>query len=258
MDASTTELISTRSPLEPQYFYCCKYDTNQLVWTNLLTREQFSHSIPGYLFKLYCRWSELPGGSLLITGGGKAAREVVQIDTLREFAVCAQAPMHTPRIMHAVLYHSQYLYVMGGFNGRNLSECERYVCEDRKWEALPALPLACIGVSVVELDNSLYAIGGWDTSCFDTVQKLSLDSLTWELMDLKLPQCAHCFLCFKTESQVYMVIKKTLYSFTPLEIKPIKTIADEVWCESSYYSRGTLYYTSDSSIESLDIGELSE
>jgi hypothetical protein len=70
--------------------------------------------VPHYQFKHACRWSELPGGSLLITGGGGPVSEVVKIDTLREYAVSSLPPMHTAKWDHAVLYHSQYLYVLGG------------------------------------------------------------------------------------------------------------------------------------------------
>jgi hypothetical protein len=71
----------------------------------------------------------LPGGSLLITGGYPAVREVVKIDTLRENSVSSQPPMHTGRHYHAAVYHSQYLYVLGGFTEvRDLKECERYSC----------------------------------------------------------------------------------------------------------------------------------
>jgi hypothetical protein len=68
----------------------------------------------------------------------------------------------------------------------------------------------------------------------DTVQKMSLDSFTWELMLLKLPQAASCIPCFKTDTQVYLVINKTLYSFTPLQVKPIKTLAQDIVSTVSY------------------------
>jgi hypothetical protein len=54
----------------------------------------------------------------------------------------------------------------------------RGVCAESRWEELPALPAAGWAMSAVELDNSLYALGGWSSSYLDTVQKLSLDSLT--------------------------------------------------------------------------------
>jgi hypothetical protein len=111
-------------------------------------------------------------------------------------------------------------------------------------------------MSAVELDNSLYALGGYAEEDLDTVQKLSLDSLTWELMQLKLPQAASLFPCFKSDSQVYLVIDETLHSFTPLQVKPIKTVPQCMECRTSYYSRGTLYYLSNWGIESLAVGEL--
>jgi hypothetical protein len=71
-------------------------------------------------------------------------------------------------------------------------------------------------------------------------------------MQLKLPQAASSFPCFKTETQVYLVIDKTLYSFTPLEVKAVKTLDKNIRCDStSYYSRGTLYYEGGDWIRSL-------
>jgi hypothetical protein len=107
-------------------------------------------------------------------------------------------------------------------------------------------------MSAVELHNSLYALGGKDSgrNSLDTVQELSLDSLTWQLMQLKLPLLAFNFPCFKKDTEVYLVIKKTLYLFTLLEVKPIKTLPkDIVTCYSSYYSRDTLYYERGSGIK---------
>jgi hypothetical protein len=252
---TTTEETKHPQPITPHhnFLYSCQRNTNQLHRVNLLTGEKSSHKVPRYQFKRYCRWSELPGGRLLITGGDPAVRDVVKIDTLREYAASSQPPMHTARWGHVAVYHSQYVYVLGGFNLLYLSECERYSCAESRWEVLPALPVAGVAMSGVEVENSVYALGGYDGSrALDTVQKLSLDSLTWQLMQLKLPQAASSFPCFKTETQVYLVIDKTLYSFTPLEVKAVKTLDTNIRCDStSYYSRGTLYYESDSSIRSL-------
>jgi hypothetical protein len=260
MEGMTTELINPRSTVCPKFICACKHDTNQLLRANLLTGEQSYQQIPGYEFKELCRWCELPGGDLLITGGHEvdnAVREVVQIETLRECAVCSQPPMHSARQNHAVLYHSQYVYVLGGYSEWCLRACERYVVAEHRWEELPALPFAGCGMSAVELHHSLYALGGCDVSRdLNTVQKFSLDSLTWELRMLKLPQAASDFPCFKTDTQVYLVIKETLYSFSPLQVKPIKTVPESIWCYSSYYSRGTLYYSWYGKVKNLVVGEL--
>jgi N-acetylneuraminic acid mutarotase len=178
----------------------------------------------------------LPGRCLLITGGD-FRRKVMKIDTLREYAVSSKTPMHTGRMGHAAVYHSQYLYVLGGWNERDLNECERYSCEENRWEVLPALSVAGFAMSAVKVENSVYALGGTaDEGDLDTIQRLSLDSLTWELMQLKLPQPARFFASFTTDTEVYLMIKETLYSFTPLQVKPIKTLPRSISRFSFYYS----------------------
>jgi hypothetical protein len=234
----------------PTFFYSCEFNTNKLRRINLLTRKQSCHKVPGYRFRYGRFWSELPGGSLLLTGGGRS-RDVTKIDTLRDYAVSSLPPMHTARFNHAAVYHSQYLYVLGGLV---LRECERYSCAESRWEVLPPLPVAGFVMSAVEVENSLYALGGYAERALDTIQKLCLDSLTWELMQLRLPRAASSIPCFKIGPQVYLVIWKTLYSFSPLQVKPIKTLALEIDCITSYYSRGTLYYDRGAGIEISVIG----
>jgi hypothetical protein len=247
---TTTEETKRLPQHTPTFLYSCRY--NQLHRVNLLTIARSCHEVPHYQFKEGCRWSELPGGSLLITGGRyDSLREVVKIDTLREFAVSSQPPMHTARWDHAAVYHSQYVYVLAGYNSRDLSECERYAFAESRWEELPDLPVRGTDMSAVEVENSLYALGGYTGTPLDTVQKLSLDSLAWQLMHLKLPQAAHGIACFKTDTEVYLVIAKTLYSFTPQQVKAVKTLDQSINCYSSYYSRGILYYEDGEAIGSL-------
>jgi lambda repressor-like predicted transcriptional regulator len=110
----------------PSFDYCCQHFTNKLHRVNLLTGEQSCHKVPNYKFRFGCRWSELPGGSLLITGGGvypDALRDVVKIDTLREYAASSQPPMHSARRVHAAVYHSQYLYVLLSASGERPVAC---------------------------------------------------------------------------------------------------------------------------------------
>jgi hypothetical protein len=76
-------------------------------------------------------------------------------------------------------------------------------------------------------------------------------------MQLKLPQAALYFACINTDSQVYLLINESLYSFTPLEVGAIKSVpACKTWCDTSYYSRGCLYYSWRGEIKSLAVGEL--
>jgi hypothetical protein len=105
----------------PTFIYSYKIDTNQLHRTSLVTGEHSSLRVPSYTFKEGCCWSEVPGGSLIITGGRNrghsADKEVVRIDTRREFAVSHCPPMLTHREFHASVYHTPHLYILGGQNG---------------------------------------------------------------------------------------------------------------------------------------------
>jgi hypothetical protein len=248
----------------PTFIYSYNRNTSQLHRTSLVTGEHSSHQVPSYTFKHGCCWSEVPGGSLLITGGGypTGVREVVRIDTRREFAVSHCPPMLSPRRYHAAVYHTPHLYILGGLIGRYLSECERYVCAENRWEALPPLPRACSGTSGVVVENSLYALGGHDGSeALDLIQKLSLESLTWELMQFRLPNAVSGIPCFKLrDTEVYLVVNETLCSFTGLEVRPLKTLTGHIqsWFGASYYRRGGTLYCSDDggAVSSLEIGSL--
>jgi hypothetical protein len=248
----------------PTFIYSYEMDTDRLHRTSLVTGEHSSLRVPSYTFKYGCCWSDLTGGSLLITGGVDpfGVREVVRIDTRREFAVAHCTPMLTPRMGHAAVYHTPHLYILGGWRIRYLRECERYVCAENRWETLPPLPRACQSMSGVVIESSLYALGGYDdASDLDLVQKLSLESLTWELMQFRLPFAGSCIPCFKLrDTEVYLVVNKTLCSFTALEVRPLKTLTEDTQSlfGTSYYRRGILYCSSCSGeVVSLEIGRLS-
>jgi hypothetical protein len=240
----------------PAFIYSYKGKTNQLWRTHLVTAQDACIRVPSYEFRVACCWNELPGGSLFITGGRATGSswtvvsEVVKLDTPREFAVTQQPPMLVPRRAHVCVYDAQLLYVLGGYSGDEfLSECERYVCAENRWEALPPLPKACCSLSAVVLEGSLYALGG---RCafkpIDFIQKLRLDKLTWELLELKLPEKVCGVACFKvSESEVHIVVNSTLYSFTPLQVQPVKPLAEDIRSRfgGSYYYMCTLYCASD-------------
>jgi hypothetical protein len=104
MAGRSTEPVNT---VRPRYIY--SLDAHHLHRADLLTGEMSCYRMPDYLFKIGNQWSELPGGSLLITGGDPyednlephevttIAREVAKIDTLKEFAVFSVPPMHSAR-----------------------------------------------------------------------------------------------------------------------------------------------------------------
>jgi hypothetical protein len=169
--------------------------------------------------------------------------------------------MLTPRLAHAAVYPTPHLYILGGWNGSYLRECERYVCAENRWEALPPLPRACYAASGVVVESSLYALGGAAGPPLDLVQKLSLESLTWELMQFRLPFASWGIPCFKLrDTEVYLVVKNTLCSFTAFEVRLLKTLTEDIQSKLgvSYYQGGTLYCSSHyGRVLSFEIGSLS-
>jgi hypothetical protein len=111
---SAQELQKLQAESEVHIFiYSYSQHTAHLRRTSLVTGKHSSLRVPSYTFKPYRCWSEVPGGSLLITGGGNpSAREVVRLDTRRELAVTHWAPMLTPRSIHAAVYHTPHLYFL--------------------------------------------------------------------------------------------------------------------------------------------------
>jgi hypothetical protein len=111
------------------------------------------------------------------------------------------------------------------------------------------------------VESSLYALGGHDGSPLDLVQKLSLERLTWELMQLRLPYAGCGIPCFKLrDTEVYLVVNMTLCSFSILEVRPLKAMTDDIknWIGVSYYCRGTLFCSDPSgAVRGLEIGSLS-
>jgi hypothetical protein len=68
-----------------------------------------------------------------------------------------------------------------------------------------------------------------DGSLLDLVQKLSLESLTRELMQFRLPHAGWCIPCFKLrDTEVYLVVSKTLCSFTGFEVCSLKTLTQDI------------------------------
>jgi hypothetical protein len=80
-------------------------------------------------------------------------------------------------------------------------------------------------------------------------------------MQFRLPFAGFGISCFKLrDTEVYLVVNKTLYSFTALEVRPLKTLTEDIksFGGVSYYSRGTLCCSCMSgAVLSYGIGSLS-
>lgn len=232
-DAKLDPVVSDKSDDDnPTNIYSFEYERSVLHWTNLRSGEQFSHTIPSYIFKEGSILSELSDGSLLLTGGGHPPScEVVRIDPRSDFRVSLKPPMVRPRSRHSSRLHAGYLYVIGGYYiDRALSACERFVCAENIWQVLPPLPGATSSAAVVVVEESLYVLGGSSDTTLDLIQRLCLESLTWDVIPVRLPCAGSCFPCFTVQSQVYFILKDILFVFMPqtYQIRQVKQLPP-VW-----------------------------
>jgi hypothetical protein len=78
-------------------------------------------------------------------------------------------------------------------------------------------------------------------------------------MQFRLPYADSDIPCFKLrDTEVYLVVNKILCSFTGFEVRPLKTLTEDIksWRGASYYRRGTLYCSSDAgAVRSFEIRE---
>jgi hypothetical protein len=242
---------------EQQFIYSYEAGTSRLWRTNLATGEASVHEVRSFEFKAGSCWSELPW-CLLVTGGDPPTNEVVRIDT-RTYEVSREARMKMPRVAHCAVYCAGYLYVFGGHSGSNcLSDCERFA--ESRWEAVSPLPKAGCYMSGVAVKDQVFVMGGSDDSgTLDCFQRLSLRTLTWDLLELNFP-LQQSIVCVLATSKVYFIVKKTLYSFQP-ETRDIEDTGHSVpriksWFGPSYYRGGVLYCSSyQGKAKTLEIGD---
>nr|XP_039250743.1 kelch-like protein 12 [Styela clava] len=67
-----------------------------------------------------------------------------------------------------------FIYCIGGFKEKNLSNAMKFNPSDSTWTTLPSMPTARYGAAAVELDGKIYVMGGNNNGlnvveCFDTV-----------------------------------------------------------------------------------------
>jgi hypothetical protein len=81
-------------------------------------------------------------------------------------------------------------------------------------------------------------------------------------MQFRLPHAGCGIPCFKLrDTEVYLVMNKTLYSFTGRQARPLKPLTEDItsWLGASYYHRGVVYCSSGGGpVLSHEIGSLSD
>jgi hypothetical protein len=97
--------------------------------------------------------------------------------------------MKTARSWHGSVFYGGILYVIGGYNGRVLAECERYDTLHNHWQPIPPLPHTSYkhAAIVCGYTRRIYTLGGSDGLNLDLIQEFELESQTWKILEVKLP-----------------------------------------------------------------------
>mmetsp|Transcript_12935 Transcript_12935/g.24022 ORF Transcript_12935/g.24022 Transcript_12935/m.24022 type:complete len:274 (-) Transcript_12935:29-850(-) len=248
--------MSKRS-FRPRFVYGIIEVTSQIFRTDIATGQELNLGLGCSPFKEGCSWCEVPGGFLYLTGGFDTVflDHVISLGAEREFSVTLRPHLLTKRQDHGSVYHSGFLYIIGGnaenpegTESINLSECERYSILEGAWEAIPPLLKATCYMSVITLHDNLYAVGGNELfTMLDLVQVLNLQDLSWTQFLLHLPAIQDtipCFklndehLCFIVDNQIKILDSAT---HTAELLKDIEFKKNTIWGEG-YYNGTTLVF----------------
>jgi hypothetical protein len=242
----------------PERIYSYKFDTSELHWTTIETGTVESVNVPSHSFKAWISWVELPEGNLFI-GGGTLSQAFTQGTTetyelnVTDYSVTPMPNMLTARWAHGTIYSEGKVYMISGYNGAHVKQCERFDCSTGNWEALPEIPsaLRCVNAIEVETSRCIYILGGYNDAAYqDSVQELNLETLSWRTLSVRLQVNGYLIPTFKLQrdsSDVFYHQTGTIYKLdtSSQAISAVKTgvtvSQTEHFHNASYYSNGTLY-----------------
>lgn len=207
--------------------------------------------------------SEVRSGIFMFTGGWQEinlervffAKNSVYYHC-KEMISMEKPPMLRPRCMHYTIYFENFIYVIGGFDGKPMTGCERYDWSKEDWETLPALPVATSRGSLIgkKKTRTLYMLGGarGARDYTDKVMAFRIASMSWEELQFTLDSPGKSLAVFQVENDptaFYYVNNSTLLrlSLEDGEVLAIKHLERHVTCNSGQarYFKHTLYCTSN-------------
>mmetsp|Transcript_294 Transcript_294/g.335 ORF Transcript_294/g.335 Transcript_294/m.335 type:complete len:273 (+) Transcript_294:31-849(+) len=239
-------LLENRAQALPKVIYSFKSDTNQLHKTSLSSGKSSSLRTHNHAFLDGSSLCETSRGMLYSIGG--MGNSVICLDTSRDYAPYRKWSTLSNHADHSTVFFEGFLYVIGGRH----PDCERLDCSSEDtWTALPALPMTCVGISVIvsAKQRQLYALGGCYGENFDRIQRFDISSLSWELMELRLPLPDYQIPSFETDDEgFYVILKKNLYRFNIAEEAFLHVASLKRDCKSngpSYWVKGKLFLSND-------------
>lgn len=202
-------------------------NTNDLLIKNIITLEKRTQTLKNFIFTDGCQYAILEPGTLLLTGGFPAKRDVVQISS--DFSHTYRNCMITGRRRHGLAHLKGKVYAVSGWGAGQ--KCERYDCESDIWEELPDIPKGTGCITPILTSNSLYVLGGYAGTFLDDVQVLDIPSNTWSVLDIRLPTLGWYMPCFTAcRDEVFFIVKKQLWTLTHEKVAMVKKLDDDIQC----------------------------
>lgn len=184
-------------------------------------------------FTAYCYLSREQ--LMICGGGGEYMRNAYAID-LRTGLVTELASMKQGRRSHAAYKYRNFVYVFGGYKGRNLDSIEKYRIKENDWELLPNY-LACAMEAFVpaRYKQDIYLVGS------RLIEVFNLLSETCRPFALSLPETWYYCLTFITKEGEMVIAQreKILSCSIPANPSAFTSIDIDKISNGNYWSPGT-------------------
>ena len=133
------------------------------------------------------------------------------------------APRLNPSHGFQITAHNDSLYAFGGFaygenntpKWKSLDVVERYDIKTDTWEEISRMPRRRSSNALIQLDDKVYLMGGWDATPKFTddidgtfhseIDVFDLKSRKWTTLDYHLPKKRRAFSAFLRENKIYLV-----------------------------------------------------
>lgn len=138
---------------------------------NQVADQDFNNSVDAYIY---------------VTGGrirGKTLGCVERYSFRRDkWEVCPS--MIENRGSHGAAFVGESLYVVGGGGFKsNLASNEKFDCKTQQWSLVASMPTSRHALSILSMDNYVYAIGGWIDGSISSghVERYDVSSNKWDV-----------------------------------------------------------------------------
>jgi hypothetical protein len=258
----------------PERLYHLDSSSTKVRWLTISTNEPspqaYANAISGTLS--YYALCELSNGNILASGGiidGSHTTAVTEIDH-ETLTPTRKAPMHLPRYYHGSVLLEGKVYAIGGSGvSSSLHECEAYDWDADSWEMIASLPQNASYITPIVLEETrcIYVLGGYIDESDEnknSIQVFSLESSTWRVLTVSLPNAEYSVPCFKLNrksTEIYFSVGSMLYKLHTLEerLETLKSasIPSNTTFGQCYYSRGRLFIPAVAdAVQVIDIGPL--